>query len=61
MFIVYPQHGRVNAKAPKTRQSFTLHQFEKVDAAPLCQITCQSLVYTLLTLLSGCKSMAAGQ
>ncbi|CAL5220222.1 g2198 [Coccomyxa viridis] len=29
VFILYPQHGRVNAKAPKTRQSFTLHQFEK--------------------------------
>ena len=33
VFIVYPQHGRVNAKMPKTRQSFTLHQFEKVGPA----------------------------
>ena len=31
VFILYPQHGRVNAKAPKARQNFTLHQFEKVS------------------------------
>ena len=34
VFILYPQHGRVNAKAPKARQNFTLHQFEKVSCTP---------------------------
>ena len=34
MFILYPQNGRVNAKAPKARQNFTLHQFEKVGWPP---------------------------
>ncbi|CAK0782803.1 hypothetical protein CVIRNUC_005998 [Coccomyxa viridis] len=29
VFILYPQHGRVNAKAPKAHHNFTLHQFEK--------------------------------
>ena len=47
VFILYPQHGRVNAKAPKTRQSFTLHQFEKVCAAPLCQQTRYKVEYAL--------------
>lgn len=31
VFILYPQHGRVNAKAPKAHHNFTLHQFEKVS------------------------------
>ena len=34
VFILYPQHGRVNAKAPKAHHNFTLHQFEKVRLHP---------------------------
>ena len=34
VFILYPQHGRLNAKASKARQNFTLHQFEKASCSP---------------------------
>ncbi len=33
IFILYPQHGRVSANPPKSRQNFTPHQFNKVSSA----------------------------